>query len=141
MKVKKLCKTNFGNAPQALHVLSRGVVARKVIIPPYSVLIGRGDLQHAGAGHEDNPNPSVRGSIRYHIYFVPHTQKLMDGVHYPTDLNPDFEEDESEESEGAGGMMVISREVLLSRKRKIGPSPGTKRSPMRKNPRRREANG
>ena len=89
--------------PQALHVLSRGVVARKVIIPPYSVLIGRGDLQHAGAGHEDNPNPSVRGSIRYHIYFVPHTQKLMDGVHYPTDLNPDFEEDESEESEGAGG--------------------------------------
>ena len=79
--------------------LSKGLVARKVIIPPYSILIGRGDLQHAGAADIDHPNPPVRGCLRYHIYFVPHDRKLVDGVHFTTGLTPDFVDEVPEAEE------------------------------------------
>ena len=83
--------------PSLLEHLSKAVKAKMVIILPFPVLIGRGDLQHAGAGDIDYPGFPVRGCLRYHMNFVPHEKNLLDGVHFATGLTPDFAEPEEEE--------------------------------------------
>ena len=78
---------------ELLRALAKGTYARKVMIQPFSVLIGRGDLFHGGAGHDDFPNPTIRGCLRYHMYFVPHDRTLVDGIHLVEDFAPGYEDD------------------------------------------------
>ena len=83
----------LGETDKVKQALSNAVFARKVLIPPFSVLIGRGDLQHGGAGYMDFPNPTIKGCLRYHMYFVPHDRTLIDGIHLPSFLRPRFEDE------------------------------------------------
>lgn len=56
-------------------------------IPPYSILIVRGDLPHAGAGGQEADNAAGPMSqtdamhIRFHVYAARHFQRLKNGVY------------------------------------------------------------
>lgn len=53
-----------------------------VNIPPYSTLIGRGDLLHCSAAYDD---PAERDPfLRYHMYFSPTEINIQDAV-FPAD--------------------------------------------------------
>ena len=67
-------------------------------IPPFSIFIGRGDVLHAGAGYNDTPRPNTY--LRYHMYFVPSSFSLPDGVFLAHGVNLKFNtEIDVEESE------------------------------------------
>ena len=55
-----------------------------ITIPPYSVLIGRGDVAHGGAGFRDLGIRDGR-CMRYHMPFTTHGRTLSDAV-YPADI-------------------------------------------------------
>jgi len=58
-----------------------------IFIPPYSVLIVRGDLPHAGVGGEEGNGPTSSSCtdeemhIRFHIYVARYFESLKDGVY------------------------------------------------------------
>lgn len=63
------------------------IQSEMIFIPPYSVLIVRGDLPHAGVGGEEADGPQnasgvdERMHIRFHIYVARHFERLKDGVY------------------------------------------------------------
>lgn len=81
----------FGTAKE-IRAFSKAAKLKKIIIPPYSLFIGRGDLTHAGAGFGDSSVPN--GLLRYHIYFAPRGVRIEDGVHRIGIFRPRFEEGE-----------------------------------------------
>lgn len=89
---------------KSLQALSRSLKAVKVIIPPFSIFVGRGDMFHAGAAFEDYDTDSE--SLRYRLYFVPENRKLTDQVYLQRLFNPEFKvykengEEEDEKDEG-----------------------------------------
>ncbi len=63
----------------------------KVVIPPFSILYGRGDLTHAGPGFDDFDSPSgaphnVR--LRYHLYLCREDVPLGDAISYFANYTP-----------------------------------------------------
>ena len=62
-----------------LHMLSRTLEMEEIDIPPFSLFIGHGYLQHAGAGWRGNH------SIRYHTYVVPENHLLPDAIAFAYD--------------------------------------------------------
>ena len=78
--------------------LSKWTLAEKIMIPPYSVFVGRGDLHHGGGSEKDASSDKAgeslsstdkQGWIRYHLYFVPHHAYLSDGIHYVFEFSPE----------------------------------------------------
>ena len=61
-----------------------------VLIPPNSIGVGRGDVVHAGASFEDSGTNDEL--LRYHLYFVPSTFSLPDGVFLDSDFKTNFVE-------------------------------------------------
>lgn len=63
------------------------ICSEVIYIPPYSGLLVRGDLPHAGVGGEeaDGPQNPLRSNenmhIRFHIYVARHFERLKDGVY------------------------------------------------------------
>jgi hypothetical protein len=60
-----------------------------VVVPPYSVLVVRGDLVHAGADASDDPernkpDRTYMHNVRFHIYLVRECESLLDAVHLPS---------------------------------------------------------
>ena len=59
-------------------------------VPPYSILIARGDVVHAGAGRDFRPSSTQECpheyplSMRYHVYAKDQSVELFDEVHLPT---------------------------------------------------------
>lgn len=78
--------------------MSKGMKVVRVLIPPFSMFVGRGDMFHCGAGFDDYPGDS--GLLRYHLYFVPESVSLPDGVHLLCEFQPTFQYEEHEEFEG-----------------------------------------
>ena len=88
----------------------------KMMIPPYSIAIRRGDVMHAGASFEDSRTNDVL--LRYHLYFVPSTLDLPDGVYVDTTFKPHLFN--SPKSEGVNLITDIdaeSEEPAVTRKR------------------------
>ena len=88
--------------------LSKALVARKVVVLPYSILIRMGDLQYTGAADIDHSNQPVQGCPRYHIFVVPYDRQLVDGIYFTTGFTPDFvdevpEAEEEERDDGSSG--------------------------------------
>lgn len=85
------------SANSSLSALRKGITANLVMIPPFSVLVGRGDMLHAGAAFEDSAR--LLRLIRYHTYFVPENQDLPDAVHLIPKLKPRFKANPGEDTE------------------------------------------
>jgi hypothetical protein len=65
--------------------------SRIVKIPPYSVIVARGDLVHAGAASEDDEERhsgsreyKYKYNVRMHLYAMREGTKLLDAVHLPS---------------------------------------------------------
>lgn len=80
-------------AEQVAHI-SEAVCVERIMVPPFSFFLGRGDFFHAGAGMEDHPDHETveDGFLRYHMYFIPSNMRLMDGVNLWMALMPRFED-------------------------------------------------
>ena len=59
-----------------LQKLARVLKLETIEIPPYSIFIGHGWIQHSGAGWNGSH------CLRYHLYFVPEGYSLPDGIHF-----------------------------------------------------------
>ena len=110
-----LSETIQSRGATSVRSLAPRLPARKVVIPPFSVLLARGDLVHAGTGGHDRPEipHSTVGaeseevseefeiplSMRYHVYAKPVSTVLNDEVHVPHVTNSDVD---SSASEGDG---------------------------------------
>ena len=82
---------------EAMRKIAEGVTVIKIVIPPWSILFGRGDLAHAGPGFDDYDVGVLEdGAIRYHIYFQPPQLDLIDGVHFVKEFNPRFKSEPEE---------------------------------------------
>lgn len=73
--------------------LGKSSIVRLVVIPPFSVIVVRGDAFHAGAASDDIPGFPVFGSasVRYHVHFVPEGYSLPDGIHLAQNFQPHFQ--------------------------------------------------
>lgn len=79
------------SSTSSIGLLSKGVHAIKVIIPPWSVFIGRGDLFHSSGGFGDVANDN--GQLRYHIYILPEDVDIPCIMKTVAGFNPPFKED------------------------------------------------
>lgn len=67
--------------------IAKTLQSQVIFIPPYSALIVRGDLPHAGVGGEEADGPESPTSpnqlmhIRFHMYVSRHFDRLKDGVY------------------------------------------------------------
>lgn len=84
----------------SIRALSRGSVAGRVRIPPYSIFVGRGDLFHGGAAAQDSSMKD--GDLRYHLYFVPHSHALPNAVHLMSKFQPVFRKNVEESTDDDG---------------------------------------
>jgi hypothetical protein len=76
-------------SPQVQRDLSKSWPMTVVEVPPYSVLVVRGDLVHAGAAASDDPernqpDRTYMHNVRLHIYLVRECESLLDAVHLPS---------------------------------------------------------
>lgn len=53
------------------------LVTHEITVPPISMLIGQGYIQHAGGGSKETH------SLRYHVYLTPDTYGLPDATEFP----------------------------------------------------------
>lgn len=59
---------------ESLHTLAQDLVITEIAIQPYSISVGHGHLQHAGAAYKTPFN------IRYHTYLAPKDMSIPDAV-------------------------------------------------------------
>ena len=82
----------------ALEDFTNPLSVNLIHVPPFSIFIGRGDFLHAGAAYKDSPHSDTL--LRYHMYFVPSSFSLPDGVFLAHHIKLNFtEEQHLEESE------------------------------------------
>ncbi|KAI0560010.1 hypothetical protein FGB62_128g110 [Gracilaria domingensis] len=107
---------------QQLRVMSEVYPAKKIIIPPYSVFVGRGDVTHARASGKDKVDrpESMDLLVGYHMYMVPEGYALPDAVHRVRDFRPTFvngdEEEEAEDellSDKEGGTVDMDEDQVV----------------------------
>lgn len=72
--------------------LGKVSVVNLITIPPYSILVARGDVLHAGAGWNDKGSsaPTDGRSASYHATFVSSGYDLPDGLHLMKGFLPRF---------------------------------------------------
>ena len=68
--------------------VDKTMVAEKIIIPPWSVLVAIMDVAHAGPSWEDYSVPSEKPSWRYHMYFLPRKFVLGNAIQIISGFNP-----------------------------------------------------
>ena len=87
---------------KAKHIfaLSLASMADRVSIPPYSVFIARGDLQHAGAGSADYED-FTKNQARLHTLFFPASEQFPDAISLVDNFNPRFAGDSDSDSSGS----------------------------------------
>lgn len=74
----------------AILTMSTALQMRKIIIPPHSVLVAHGFLQHAGGGAVDRLTEHT--STRYHLYFAPDSQPLPGSLFFAMGKQLQFDE-------------------------------------------------
>lgn len=86
----------------AVQKLSDTVVVEKVMIPPWSIMVARMDLRHAGAAATDY---DIRKETfwSYHMYMVPSGSEGGDQMIRAPRFNPSFQEYRSTAEEDEGG--------------------------------------
>ena len=80
------------HAPHRRKKIARTLRMHLIKIPPNSVFIAHGWLQHAGAAW------SGSGNLRYHMYLIPEGHDLRDGIAYAYDTNFKRGDEDSSES-------------------------------------------
>ena len=70
-------------------------------IPPFSVFIGHGYVQHAGAGWSGSHN------LRYHIYLIPDGHQLRDTVAFAYGYS--FKKEGDASSEDEADVVIINK--------------------------------
>lgn len=83
-----------------------------ISIPPFSIMVGRGDLFHAGAAYEDSTLKSHL--LRYHMYFIPNNYSLPDGVFLAHTFKPNFLESNITDEEESMDIEMSEDPVLNS---------------------------
>ncbi|CDF33894.1 hypothetical protein CHC_T00008299001 [Chondrus crispus] len=73
---------------KSLQALSTSLKAVKVIIPPFSIFVGRGDMLHAEGAFEDHVTGNHK--LHYSLYFVPENRKLTKLGYCQHKFNPEF---------------------------------------------------
>lgn len=73
-------------------LLSKALRAVKIIIPPWSIFIGRGDLFHAAPAFGDVANDN--GQLRYYVYILPENIHIPESIYMLRGFNPSTEENE-----------------------------------------------
>ena len=95
----------------------KGEDVTKVMIPPFSIAIGRGDVLHGGGAYEDSATKDML--LRYHMYFVPNNFKLPDGVFFDHSLKFNFVVEDAPEPANIAEQDEESEEPKIYRKRRI----------------------
>lgn len=95
-----LCRYSHYTVPQAwllgeartVNSLSQAVMVQKVFIPPWSILVARMDIQHAGASGRDYDIRNDTSWI-YQMYMAPNGSELPDGLDVDHNFDPVFQEE------------------------------------------------
>jgi len=75
-------KLLFG-PPEAVEHIAPTISSRVLFVPPFSVLLVRGDLPHAGVGGEENAGDEWKMRIRLHIYIHRKGRPVLDQLFFP----------------------------------------------------------
>ena len=100
---------------ESLRAWSKVLKVEKVVVPPYSMIIVRGDVMHCGASAEDQEG--LEKCIRYHYYLVPKQHDLTDNIHLLRPFKPPFHELEEGDGEDENAKDVASSSPRVKARR------------------------
>ena len=96
-----------------MFALSQSSTAEKIDILPYSLFIGRGDLQHAGAGSEDFLIPFEKPQARIHGMYFPANENFPNAISFVPNYSPRFAGDvESSDSDEVSASLSEEQEQV-----------------------------